>query len=292
MLRRLITVVAVTSVAGAVLAVPTGALASGDAVGSTAPSRQVTLPPAESLLVATFATGTVRPAQGGRLLLEVTPDRGLIGWFSDRPERTAGRIDAAALPRMWPRLGFAADPPEAALVLGDGSSARTSVLELRSPRWADARLSFVARVVKGPRPEAMLGAGSLFIDGASSCPAFAEAQAAATTIAQGFVTLNAQVLAAQGLPTAVQTVGASMFGGFQQLAATQAQQVAAAQDISDLVATVSAIGGYASDEARLLSNMVATVDPTSAAFYAPFPATASALQQQALAFESTYSTCS
>jgi len=76
-------------------------------------------------------------------------------WFSDRPRREAGRIVTRSLLRSWRRLGFAAEPPNAAVVLDNGRRARDTVaLELkllgRSDRRRTAR--FRVRVLQGLGP--------------------------------------------------------------------------------------------------------------------------------------------
>ncbi|MEA2407546.1 MAG: hypothetical protein QOE69_1665 [Thermoleophilaceae bacterium] len=76
-------------------------------------------------------------------------------WFSDRPRREAGRIVTRSLLRSWRRLGFAAEPPNAAVVLDKGRRARDTVaLELRLLGRSDRRRTarFRVRVLQGLGP--------------------------------------------------------------------------------------------------------------------------------------------
>jgi microcystin-dependent protein len=76
-------------------------------------------------------------------------------WFTDRPQREAGRVTTRSLLGSWRRLGFAAEPPNAAVVLDDGRRARDTVaLELRL-RGRDNRrrtARFRVRVLRGLGP--------------------------------------------------------------------------------------------------------------------------------------------
>jgi hypothetical protein len=96
--------------------------------------------------------------------------------FTDRPHRGAERITAADLVEDWSALGFADDPPNAALT---GSSSETDVdlaVELDDPRWntATATLTISARTIGADRnttPPAQLDDASLFIDDAQTSAA-------------------------------------------------------------------------------------------------------------------------
>jgi microcystin-dependent protein len=107
-------------------------------------------------------------------------------WFSDRPRREAGRIVTRSLLRSWRRLGFAAEPPNAAVVLDKGRRARDTVaLELRLLGRSDRRRTarFKVRVLQGLGPglsrlhgrldrrlPKRFSRASLFIDDATSAP--------------------------------------------------------------------------------------------------------------------------
>jgi uncharacterized protein YjbI with pentapeptide repeats len=128
--------------------------------------------------------GTLAPKRGKGALYELTLknlDHNVV-WFSDRPARRSGAFANRVLADAWKGFGFAADPPNAALVYSDpaGKGERTVIVELSHPRLADGRLSFAARVldpdsVKAPdlaehatgadrTPASALVDPSLFID--------------------------------------------------------------------------------------------------------------------------------
>jgi microcystin-dependent protein len=76
-------------------------------------------------------------------------------WFSDRPQREAGRIATRSLLGSWRRIGFAAEPPNAAVVLDDGRRAQDTValeLRLRSRDKRRRTARFRVRVLQGLGP--------------------------------------------------------------------------------------------------------------------------------------------
>ena len=76
-------------------------------------------------------------------------------WFTDRPQREAGRVTTRSLLGSWRRLGFAAEPPNAAVVLDDGRRARDTValeLRLRSRDNRRRTARFRVRVLPGLGP--------------------------------------------------------------------------------------------------------------------------------------------
>lgn len=105
-----------------------------------------------SMLYALSASsGTLTPKHGKGARYKLTLrhlDRSVV-WFSDRPARRSGAFAVRALAEAWKGLGFAADPPNAALVYSDtsGRTGRTLIVELSHPRLAKGKLSFVARVL-------------------------------------------------------------------------------------------------------------------------------------------------
>ena len=62
--------------------------------------------------------------------------------FTDRPYRKASTMSLRDFARNWKAYGFAQDPPNAALLLENGSETRTSVVEMTRPRIAGGRASF------------------------------------------------------------------------------------------------------------------------------------------------------
>jgi microcystin-dependent protein len=125
----------------------------------SAPAASVTsLPRDASVLFAHRArSGSFTPARGhaGHYTLIL---RGVVRgttWFSDRPRREAGRITTRSLLGSWSRLGYAAEPPNAAVVLDGGHRARDTVaLELRLRRHDSRRRTarFSVRVLQGLGP--------------------------------------------------------------------------------------------------------------------------------------------
>lgn len=108
-----------------------------------------------------------------------------VSSFSDRPGRTASVETTRTFVSRWGDRGFAADPPNAALVLDDAPAARdTAMLTLSRPRYdATARtLTYTARALSGdpgvalraftrrrdPIGELRFGRASLFIDDGAS----------------------------------------------------------------------------------------------------------------------------
>lgn len=73
-------------------------------------------------------------------------------WFADRPDRDAGSLPTSALVNRWRSVGFASDPPNAAVVLHSPVSISdgrvdTFVVELSNPRKQGRQLSFRAQVL-------------------------------------------------------------------------------------------------------------------------------------------------
>jgi hypothetical protein len=84
-------------------------------------------------------------------------------WFSDRPQREAGRIRTGSLLGSWRDLGFAEEPPNAAVALDDGRRARDTVameLRLRSRDNGRRTARFRVRVLKGLGPVSRRASGS------------------------------------------------------------------------------------------------------------------------------------
>jgi uncharacterized protein YjbI with pentapeptide repeats len=115
-------------------------------------ANQATKERKASILYALNAgSGTLAPKKGKGALYELTLnhlDRNVV-WFSDRPARRSGTFPNRVLAEAWRGFGFAADPPNAALVYSDrsGRVGRTVIVELSHPRLAGGKLSFAARVL-------------------------------------------------------------------------------------------------------------------------------------------------
>ncbi len=142
------------------------------------------------LFVTSGASGTLAPVPGSSSTYSLTLqglDRNVV-WFTDHPARKAGTVPAGAFVQDWAGYGFAADPPNAALVLDAAHPGQdTAVGSLSSPSFdpgtdtlrADVtvftgqRLKQVtgdladkARRATGATLPASFGGASLFIDDA------------------------------------------------------------------------------------------------------------------------------
>jgi microcystin-dependent protein len=153
-------------------------------------------------------------------------------WFSDRPRREAGRIVTRSLLRSWRRLGFAAEPPNAAVVLDKGRRARDTVaLELRLVGRSDRRRTarFKVRVLQGLGPglsrlhgrldrrlPKRFSHASLFIDDATSTSCTIGQPRlfgfSRTADDQSYVQANGSLLDAREYPELFQLYG-TQFGG-------------------------------------------------------------------------------
>jgi hypothetical protein len=135
-----------------------------------------------SLLYAVDSASGTLQGKGKALTLKLQGTAADAVWFSDRPERRSGSFPSGDLASSWKGFGFAADPPNAALVYEDPALGfeRTVILRLSKPRATKAHsLTFAARVI-GPakasgnlgshgeaadnRPAAKFGDASLFVD--------------------------------------------------------------------------------------------------------------------------------
>ena len=148
------------------------ALVPGAAAAAAAPSE---------LFVLTAGGGRLVQGHGGFALVLSAPSRFVTG-FSDRPQRLLGRRTLGSFVSGWGRLGFAGDPPNAALVVDDApTSDDVNVFELSRPalgrggrtltfsarpltRAPTGLLSRYARAADRPRARSF-GRSSLFIDG-------------------------------------------------------------------------------------------------------------------------------
>ncbi len=124
----------------------------------------------------------VLTASGGSLgddTLELTGVDAQVTAFADRPDRTEATEDLEAVVDGWSKLGFADDPPNAALVTRSASGLTTTVYELGTPEASGATLTFpvtpvdagdvkgaLAGLVSGEQPEE-LDEPTLFIDAGS-----------------------------------------------------------------------------------------------------------------------------
>ena len=130
----------------------------------------------------------VQTSAGHRLSL---PAATRVTWFTDRPERRAGVMTLRGLASIWQASGFAADPPNAAVILTVDGQARTHVVELLRPKAVGTSVSFALRVVPsasaaGFRHADGLASGTyrrvaVFIDDAATSPCLSSISTAAST---------------------------------------------------------------------------------------------------------------
>jgi hypothetical protein len=90
------------------------------------------------LFVTSADSGTVAPVAGSPSTYSLTLqglDRNVV-WFTDHPARRAGTVPSGAFVQDWSGYGFAADPPNAALVLDAAHPGQdTAVGALSSPTF-------------------------------------------------------------------------------------------------------------------------------------------------------------
>lgn len=200
----------------------------------------------------TAGSGRLVQTHGGFSLVLSAPSRSVTG-FSDRPQRLLGRRTVNSFVSGWGRLGFAADPPNAALVVDDApSNDDVNVFELSHPalgrgghtlrfrarplsRAPTGLLSRYARAADRPRARSF-GRSSLFIDGSGQIVGLVfaftatpeESQGGSVTFSNATI-VDSDVTAAAGTPLAEVGVTAQSFeltsGGGAPFSATVALQV-------------------------------------------------------------------
>lgn len=177
-----------------------GALLGLAVFASTAAAAPAKSPAGGSLLyVQETAGGSIERAGDGAYRLRLTGVSPQVTTFTDRPRRQAGRQGLERFVGSWKANGFAADPPNAALVLDDAPASRdVALLTLSHPHYDRARqtLTYRATPLRGrdaaltsfarradPVRAADLGPASLFIDdsGGSLSTVTFNVQANATT---------------------------------------------------------------------------------------------------------------
>jgi uncharacterized protein YjbI with pentapeptide repeats len=148
-----------------------------------AATRKPKLVKVSMLYVLSAGHGILRPEGKTTYTLHLKGvDRHAV-WFSDRPIRRSGATAVAGFAESWKRLGFVADPPNAALDYTDRAGRRrTAVFELSAPSYAAqaGTLTFKARLLDpesvtsanladharaaDTHPPVRLGDPSLFVD--------------------------------------------------------------------------------------------------------------------------------
>lgn len=150
-------------------------LLPGVAVAASAPQRT------SELFVQQAGGGTLERVRDGAFRLRLSGVAPTVSSFTDRPRRRASAQSLRSFVRDWSASGFAADPPNAALVLaGARRSADVAMLTLSRPRYDRARrtLTYRAEPLRGDGGDALasfarradpvralrFAAASLFID--------------------------------------------------------------------------------------------------------------------------------
>lgn len=104
-----------------------------------------------TLYVLRAGGGELRPPAeaGGSLRLTLRRVSPAVVAFSDRPQRSATTLGDSQLVRRWSELGFASDPPNAALEFAQGSDRRrVAVVEISNPTVdGSGLLGFHARLI-------------------------------------------------------------------------------------------------------------------------------------------------
>lgn len=183
-------------VCGALLGLAVFASAAAAAPGSSGHSK------GSLLYVQETAGGSIQRLGDGAYRLRLTGISPRVTTFTDRPRRRAGSQGLEGFVGSWGANGFAADPPNAALVLDHAPAAHdVALLTLSHPHYNRARqtLTYRATPLHGrdtalasfarradPVRAGDLGAASLFVDdgGALSTVVFAISggEATATTV--------------------------------------------------------------------------------------------------------------
>jgi len=154
------------------------------------------------LYVQETAGGSIERLGAGAYRLRLTGVSPLVTTFTDRPRRRAGRLGLESFVGSWKANGFAADPPNAALVLDHAPDSHdVALLTLSHPHYNRARqtLTYRATPLHGrdtalasfarradPVRAADLGAASLFVDdgGALSTVSFTVSGVATSSTVQ------------------------------------------------------------------------------------------------------------
>jgi len=86
-------------------------------------------------------------------------------FFSDRPERIAGKVYTAEVIQNWGKgkNNFEEDPPNATLSIYGDEEIADLVIELRNPKLEEDRLTYDIAVLEGMIPD-FSGEATLFID--------------------------------------------------------------------------------------------------------------------------------
>jgi hypothetical protein len=128
------------------------ALLATPALGAGTPAKEPKVTEVSLLYALNAGSGTLDKVNGDKYKLTLKGLDRRVTWFSDRPARRTSSFPVRGLARSWKGFGFAADPPNAALTYTSQSgNARTAILELSRPRYAEGKLVFAARALHPKR---------------------------------------------------------------------------------------------------------------------------------------------
>jgi hypothetical protein len=144
--------------AAALVALPLAAAAIAAPAADAAPARS-------DLYVATTTQGKVTPLAHGAYRIKFSDPAKSISAFTDRPERHTSTQSLRSFVSGWKNNGFAADHPNAALVV-DGATAGhdTYTYEISKPRITRSGALVLRAKRLGARAPRHFGRASLFID--------------------------------------------------------------------------------------------------------------------------------
>jgi hypothetical protein len=116
----------------------------GGGEGETSEDQGSTSQGASSLFVVNTTSGSISGTKALKLRLQLQDHSDV--WFTDRPERLAGPLDATDLMSSW-KTFFRSDPPNAALVIDAGSGQESLPLTLESPVTSGEVVTFEATLL-------------------------------------------------------------------------------------------------------------------------------------------------
>ena len=143
---------------------------------------------AKSALLYNVHAPSARVANG-RIVL---PAAATATWFAVHPARRTGTTTLGAIVGVWDASGFAASPPNAALVMASGGATTTHVVTLSKPQRSGSSVSFRYRAVpdgveagqqsSGPLSAGRYGSTDLYIDDVMDPPCGAVLPSGATCL--------------------------------------------------------------------------------------------------------------
>lgn len=112
------------------------------------PSAHAAMPAPGPVLFSVLAPSATVTTSAYSTSITVPASSPLV-WFTDRPARKAGTDTVGGLARDWARYGFAAVPPNAAVVTSAGGTRRQQAVVLSRPRTEGPLVTFTMKPLKG-----------------------------------------------------------------------------------------------------------------------------------------------